>query len=147
MADNKPAGQSGQSTPQPAAQPRQGNSGQNEDPTTGLGAAIEAAHKARTEVPGHPGIDARLDNRTGVARPPLESWPAKPQQVDGPDVAHQAEHTRRTLANRESDLGERKGMHSPGPHGLSEEALRETGKPLYGPEGLSESEVAKGAKG
>jgi hypothetical protein len=62
-------------------------------------------------------------------------------------VAHQIEHTRKTLQNRDADLGERKGMHSPGPHGLSEEALRETGKPLYGPEGLSESEVAKGAKG
>lgn len=156
MADSKPAEQA-KNTPtantprahgqEPASQPRQGNSGQDHEPGDGLRDAAQAAHQARTTVPGFEGVDARLDNRTGAERPKLESWPAKPQQIDGPDVAHQAEHTRATLADREEAVGERKGMHSPGPHGLSEEALRESGKPLYGPEGLSESEVAKGAKG
>ena len=140
--DNKPGEQKPAQTPSPA-QPSQaqraGNSGQNQDPTKGV--------KDELQVPGHPGIDARLDNRAGADRPPLEEWPAKPQQIDGPDVAHQIEHTRRTLKDREADLGERKGQFSPGPHGLSEESLRETDGPAYGPEGLSEGDVAKGAKG
>lgn len=77
------------------------------------------------------GIDPRLDNRTGDARPPLEEHPAKPQQIDGPDVMHQAEHTRRVLADRDgNDTTARKGMFSPGPHGLSDEAQRETDQPF-----------------
>lgn len=66
-------------------------------------------------------VDPRLDNRSGAARPVRESFPAVPQQVDGPDLAHQAEFTRRYHESlKDADLGDRKGMHSPGPHGLSE---------------------------
>jgi len=149
-AGQKPAAQQSapvKPEPQAASQPRQGNSGQSQDPGEGLREALQASHEARTTVPGFPGVDARLDNRTGAARPPLESWPAKPQQVDGPDLAHQAEHTRRVLAEREEAVGERKGAFSPGPHGLSEESLRETDGPVYGTESLSEGDVAKGARG
>ncbi len=107
-------------------------------------------HEARTTVPGADGVDARLDNRRGADRPPLETWPAKPQQIDGPDVMTQVEHTRKVLAERDDVAGERKGMFSAGPHGLSDESLRESGPkgetaPLYGTESLTESEVADGA--
>jgi hypothetical protein len=126
---NKPAGQAGQpenpaKSQVPAPLPRQGNSGQDQEPGDGLGAALEASHKARTEVPGHEGVDARLDNRGGAARPPVEEWPAKPQQIDGPDLAGQLEHTRRVLQERESAVGDRKGQYSPGPHGLSDVSQR-----------------------
>lgn len=132
---------------QPASQQRQANSGQADEPGEGLRDALQAAHAARTTVQGRPGVDARLDNRTGAAAPRLEEWPAKPQQIDGPDLAHQAEHTAATLRNLEQEVGDRKGMYSPGPHGLSEESLRETDGPVFGTESLSEGDVAKGAKG
>jgi hypothetical protein len=105
---------------------------------------LRTAHEARVTVPGASNVDARLDNRTGADRPPLESFPAKPQQIDGPDVMHQVEHTRRTLKQREQEAGDRKGMFSPGPHGLSDERLRE-GETTFGTEGLTEAEAAKGS--
>ncbi|MEV5445253.1 hypothetical protein AB0N23_22335, partial [Streptomyces sp. NPDC052644] len=49
----------------------------------------EPAEPATQELavdPEEPGIDPRLDNRTGDQRPPLEEFPAKPQQVDGPEL-------------------------------------------------------------
>lgn len=117
----------------PASQPREGNSGQKQDPGAGVADAVTAQHEARTTVPGYPEIDARLDNRSGADRPPLEQWPAKPQQIDGPDVAHQVEHTRATLRGLEDDV-ERKGQFSVGSHGLSrDESLRE-GRPVSGPD-------------
>lgn len=141
---NEPPKAAAQQAPQQAPQaPRQGDSDQNADPTTGLRAAVQAQHKGRTEVPGRPGVDGRLDNRQGRFAPPVEEWPAKPQQIDGPDLAHQAEHTRRTLKELE-DAGPRKGMYSPGPHGLSDEKLRETDRPLFGTESVSESDLASG---
>lgn len=96
---------------------------------------VQDAHERRTTVPGADNVDARLDNRTGADRPKLESFPAKPQQVDGPDVMHQVEHTRATLGQDAlgrdlkdtKEVGERKGMFSPGPHGLSEDV---DGRPL-----------------
>jgi hypothetical protein len=82
-----------------------------------------------------PAIDPRLDNRTGSQRPPLETYPAKPQQIDGPDLMHQAEHTRRALADRDdTDTTPRKGMFSAGPHGLSGEAVREDENTFTGDE-------------
>jgi hypothetical protein len=90
----------------------------------GLKGAVEAGYKARVSVPGHDNVDARLDNRAGAARPPVEDWPAKPQQIDGPDLMHQTEHTAATLRERE-EVGNVKGMFSPGPHGLSGEDERE----------------------
>jgi hypothetical protein len=119
---------------QPSPQPRQGNSGQDSEPGEGLADALEASFKARTEVPGHEGVDARLDNRAGAFRPRLEEWPAKPQQVDGPDLAGQIEHTKRALQERESEVGDRKGQFSPGPHGLSDESQR-GGQAVEGAEG------------
>jgi hypothetical protein len=121
-----------------ASQPRRGNSGQSQDPGEGLREALQASHEARTTVPGRPGVDARLDNRTGAAAPRLEEWPAKPQQIDGPDLAGQAEHTRATLGQLTEPEGNVKGMYSPGPHGLSDEELRESGT-AFGPEGLAEA--------
>lgn len=76
-------------------------------------------HTQRVTVPGARNVDARLDNRFGAQRPPLEEFPAKPQQVDGPDIAGQIEHTARALQSAE-DKTPRKGMYSPGPYGLSD---------------------------
>lgn len=90
---------------------------------SGIKSAAQDAHEARVSVPGADGVDARLDNRQGAQRPPLEDFPAKPQQVDGPDVLHQVEHTARTLQDANDDVT-RKGMFSPGPHGLSDEDER-----------------------
>lgn len=130
---------------QPAPEQRQANQSQGQEQGEGLGEALRAQHEARVTVPGRPDVDARLDNRQGRFRPPLEQWPAKPQQVDGPDLAHQVEHTRRTLESLTEEEGDRKGMYSPGPHGLSDESLRESGEPLYGPEGLSEAGPGSGS--
>lgn len=88
---------------------------------------IEAAHEARVSLPDESGlakgekVDARLDNRTGDDRPPVVEFPAVPQQVDGPDLAHQSEFTRRYHEDRaKAKAGTVKGMHSAGPHGLSD---------------------------
>ena len=126
--------------------------GQDSNPGAGVADQLRESFEARTTVPGADNVDARLDNRRGADRPKLEEWPAVPQQVDGPDVMHQAEHTRKVLQDRDDavDMGERKGMFSPGPHGLSDETLREGGpvgqeQTLYGTESLSEDEVAQGS--
>ncbi|NYV72982.1 hypothetical protein [Streptomyces sp. UH6] len=66
-----------------------------------------------------PGIDPRLDNRTGDQRPKLETFPAKPQQVDGPELGEEKTFARRA---RRSSAGKRKGAKSPGPHGLGDTA-------------------------
>lgn len=97
----------------------------------GVKAAAEQQAKARTEVPDSglakgDVLDARLDNRSGLDRPRRETFPAVPQQVDGPDLMHQAEFTKAYLDTVESTVedGSRKGLHSPGPHGLGEESER-----------------------
>lgn len=107
----------------------------------GVGDELKALHEQRITVPGASNVDARLDNRSGADRPLLESYPAKPQQIDGPDVMTQVEHTRAVLAEREAAVGDRKGMFSPGPHGLSDESARGSDRPL-GTEGLSGSPKA-----
>lgn len=135
-----------QPQPRPAAQPAAAQA-DAESGDAGLGDEMQALHNARTQVPGHEGVDARLDNRSGAARPPRVEWPAKPQQIDGPDVAGQAEFTRKFLQGREEPVGAVQGQYSPGPHGLSPESLRESDEPLYGTESLSESDLASGAKG
>lgn len=141
MPDSKPAEQSAapktetkqtdtkQADPKTEARPsRQG------DPASGVGDQARESFKARTAVPGFEGIDARLDNRAGRFRPALEQWPAKPQQVDGPDVAGQVEHTRATLRDLESDLGARQGQYSIGPHGLGSDASLREGRAVSGPD-------------
>ncbi|MGX4657099.1 hypothetical protein ACWCHM_26120 [Micromonospora sp. SCSIO 07396] len=145
MATEKSNTPSTTTTPK-ASTPRQATSSQRSNPAGGLAAELQADHERRVTVPGAPNVDARLDNRTGDDRPPVESWPAKPQQVDGPDVMGQVEHTRRVLADRDRDKDtvERKGMFSPGPHGLSDESLRD-GPTTFGTEGLTEAEAAKGS--
>lgn len=93
--------------------------------------SVEAAHANRVEVDAKASglakgevVDARLDNRTGTDRPQVEVFPAVPQQIDGPDVMHQAEFTRAYLDKEAERVGNRKGMFSPGPHGLSEVQAR-----------------------
>ncbi|MGW0131896.1 hypothetical protein [Streptomyces sp. NPDC003299] len=66
-----------------------------------------------------PGIDPRLDNRTGDQRPKVEEFPAKPQQVDGPELGQ--EKAVRARASRKAS-GTAKGAKSPGPHGLGDTA-------------------------
>lgn len=63
------------------------------------------------------GVDPRLDNRTGSDRPVRETSPAVPQQVDGPDLMHQAEHAE-AVARLAADAKEveRVGMFSAGDH-------------------------------
>lgn len=64
-------------------------------------------------------VDPRLDNRSGRQRPPLETFPAKPQQVDGPDIVNQPTvREAAKLVDDQEDAVTRKGMASPGPHGL-----------------------------
>lgn len=99
---------------------------------SGVKESLEQAHEARTSLASTAGlakdevVDARLDNRVGTDRPRRESWPAVPQQVDGPDVVHQAEFTKAYLEAADNAVasGSRKGMHSPGPHGLGSEDER-----------------------
>jgi hypothetical protein len=68
-----------------------------------------------------PQIDPRLDNRTGDQRPKLEDFPAKPQQIDGPEVGE--ERVRPAKRRRAvQDRGPAKGAKSPGPHGLGDTA-------------------------
>lgn len=119
----------------------------DKDGNVSLADQVREQHEARTTVPGASNVDARLDNRRGADRPKLEEWPAKPQQIDGPDVLTQNQFTRDFLAGKQDEeLGERKGMFSPGPHGLSDESLREGGpvgeeQVLYGTESLTEDEL------
>ena len=61
-------------------------------------------------------IDPRLDNRRGAQRPPLEEFPAKPQQIDGPEMGDPQPRP----GERAEDDVTRKGMKSPGPHGLGD---------------------------
>ncbi|MBX6382027.1 MAG: hypothetical protein IRZ07_03485 [Microbispora sp.] len=63
-------------------------------------------------------IDPRLDNRTGADRPPLEDFPATPQQVNGPELGDPVD--RDAVAARVKDDQPRKGMKSTGPHGLGD---------------------------
>lgn len=87
---------------------------------------LEQQHEARTTLADESGlvkgatVDARLDNRVGADRPRQVDFPAVPQQIDGPDLAHQEEFTRRYLDNLKSEKAEGLlGQASPGPHGLS----------------------------
>lgn len=146
-AESTAANKSAQKTDDTASR-REAASGQTQNPMTGVKAELQASHESRTTVPGAPNIDARLDNRSGADRPKLETFPAKPQHLSGPDVMHQVEHTQRTLnmdaLGKDISQVERKGMFSPGPHGLSDESLRE-GETAFGTEELTESEAAKGS--
>lgn len=65
-------------------------------------------------------IDPRLDNRHGRQRPPLETFPAKPQQIDGPDVTDTVPRPEEMAKAEEKDRVTRKGMVSPGDHGLGD---------------------------
>jgi len=78
--------------------------------------------KRGTGVPE--GVDPRLDNRAGDDRPPVESDPAVPQQVDGPDLMHQEEHAAAVEKIRKATTREEKGMFSPGDHSLGTEEER-----------------------
>ncbi|MEU2181236.1 hypothetical protein [Streptomyces thermolilacinus] len=82
--------------------------------------SAETATKELAVDPEEPGIDPRLDNRTGDQRPKLEDFPAKPQQIDGPEVGETP--TPRARGRKASAEGPRKGRRSPGPHGLGDTA-------------------------
>lgn len=121
-----------------------GQAADKDAPTGDVAADVKALHEARVSVPGAPTVDARLDNRTGADRPPLETFPAKPQHIDGPDVMHQAAHTAAALKERASAAEDRKGMFSPGPHGLSDESVRESD--AADAEGQTNAEAARGSR-
>jgi hypothetical protein len=86
-------------------------------------------------------IDPRLDNRTDRERPPLETFPAKPQQIDGPDLMEQPNATEAAeMVKKDADNVTRKGMSSPGPHGLGD-----TEAPKFDEGATPSSESAKTA--
>jgi hypothetical protein len=121
--------------PAPRPQPQAGGgsgggSGDSSDPNSGVRQAVESGYEARTTVPGHEGVDARLDNRAGPLRPPLEEFPAKPQQIDGPDVTRQNDFTRENLDQARQVEGPVKGMFSPGMHGIEEDDTHADERPL-----------------
>lgn len=65
--------------------------------------------------------DPRLDNRSGSDRAARVSDPAVPQQVDGPDLMHQADHAEAVARKAAAaDRPERVGMFSPGDHSLGD---------------------------
>lgn len=64
-------------------------------------------------------VDPRLDNRAGTQRPPLEEYPAKPQQIDGGDLSDMPDRPQPAHAIDDDPVA-RKGMRSPGPHGLGD---------------------------
>ncbi len=101
-----------------------GERGTTKDGSVTLADELREAHKARTEVPGAPGVDGRLDNRRGDQRP-QHTDQVKPQQIDGPDITEQYEWTRKVLAEKKATTekadGPVVGMFSPGPHGRSDE--------------------------
>jgi len=65
------------------------------------------------------GVDARLDNRVGDQRPQRSPF-LKPQQVDGPEVGHFAEHAEAhaeeyaELTGVDAEQGDAVGMRSEG---------------------------------
>lgn len=69
--------------------------------------------------------DPRLDNRRGSQRPPLEDFPAKPQQIDGGDLSsiprNVKEIAKAVKDAEDKDTVNRKGAQSPGPVGLGED--------------------------
>lgn len=139
-----PAKQQGTGTPDVRAS--RSGSRDADNPGAGVADELRESYNARTQVPGAPGVDARLDNRRGNDRPVIGE--VKPQQIDGPDITEQAEWTRNAIANRDANTAEgRAGMFSAGPHGRSDDSLREGGKlgenkTLYGTESLTEEELA-----
>lgn len=76
---------------------------------------------------GRDDVDPRLDNRTGSARPPLENDPAVPQQIDGPDLLGQEAHAEAVREMEARGDIPRKGMFSPGDHGLGDLDARDRG--------------------
>lgn len=72
------------------------------------------------------GVNPRLDNRTGDQRPIADEWPAKPQQIPGPEVGHFAEHASKLRDKHPEWFADAAaeppaGMRSEGPHGLGPE--------------------------
>lgn len=66
------------------------------------------------------GINPKLDNRLGDQRP-FDTGQVKPQQIDGPEVGHYAEHAEQFRAEFEEAIappqGDPIGARSEGPHG------------------------------
>jgi hypothetical protein len=115
MADNKSTEKTTNPSSTSESSPSTGSSStstraQDQAKPTTQALAVDAAD---------PGIDPRLDNRTGDQRPKLEEFPAKPQQIDGPELGEEKAAAAR--AERQ-DVGQRKGAKSPGPHGLGDTA-------------------------
>lgn len=69
------------------------------------------------------GVDPRVDNRMGRQRPRKVEWPAKPQQVDGPEVGEDfsAHYPPEGEKFRDNEDFEPMGQHSAGRHGLGED--------------------------
>lgn len=105
-----------------AAEPGQGDrSAADLDRDRRVGRASGTVTDAQAAEYDQVGVNVALDNRTGDQRPQRQDFPAVPQQVDGPEVGHFAEHAEQTkgLASKFAAKGDRPvGMKSEGPHGL-----------------------------
>lgn len=92
------------------------------DADRNLGRTTGGTTEAQQDEYAKLGVNPRLDNRTGDQRPILADK-IKPQQVDGPEVGHFAEHAERFADEYKNVLlpnaveGEVYGMKSEGPHG------------------------------
>ncbi len=128
MAEEKNKG-SASAGPRPATQP--GGTKQEKADTTEprevSGAELDRDRPRRTggvtaaaaEELSQLGVNPALDNRTGDQRPEMVEWPAKPQQVDGPEVGHFAEHAEQFGdAASKSTPAAPAGTKAEGPHGL-----------------------------
>lgn len=96
-----------------------------------LGATTGGTTTAAQEEYERLGVNPRLDNRLGDQRPPLEEYPAKPQQVPGPEVGHFAEHAEEFAELNSKFTGEKDverlgGLRTEGRHGLGDRGVDET---------------------
>jgi hypothetical protein len=113
-----------------SASGKQSVSGADLDRQRRLGLSTGGTTEAGAEQYDKLGVNPRLDNRLGDQRPPLEEYPAKPQQVPGPEVGHFAEHAeqQRELFSKFSgdDVERLGGVRQEGRHGLGERGVDET---------------------
>jgi hypothetical protein len=133
-AKDRAAKEQAQAAKDPQAQPATQPLEQRDTSKTLKGAELDSARRTGALTGGTTpaaqaeyerlDVNPNLDNRTGDQRPPLVDFPAKPQQVDGPEVGHFAEHDEEhgeEFAERFGPKVDRPaGMKSEGQHGLGD---------------------------
>lgn len=114
-------------TARPATATKADPKGADLDRQRALGVSTGGTTEAQQDEYGTLGVNPALDNRTGDQRPYVAEYPAKPQQIPGPEVGHFAEHAEkhRALADKFARKDDALGMRSPGRHGLGDKGLDE----------------------